>query len=54
MVKLPYVAMAYVDNNTKELLVTTSDGGENWSPGHRIVLSSKMAPALATFYPRSS
>jgi hypothetical protein len=41
-------------NETNDLLTSISITGVKWSPGHRIGLSSKMAPALATFYPKSS
>lgn len=36
------------------LLVCTSTDGVTWSSNHRIGQSSKMVPALATFYPKSS
>lgn len=50
LVKLPYAAMAYVANdNTKEILVTTSDDGENWSAGHSTGQFTKSRPVLAAF-----
>ncbi|MDQ3706452.1 MAG: hypothetical protein M3437_14780 [Chloroflexota bacterium] len=50
LVKLPYAAMAYVANNdTKELLVSTSEDGENWSAGHSTGQFISGTPVLAAF-----
>lgn len=46
--------LAFVANNdNNELLVCSSWDGLKWSPSRHIGQSSKTAPALATFYPKS-
>lgn len=46
----PVAVMAYVaNNNTNDLLVTTSDDGVHWSPPRRTGQATSLTPALVTF-----